>query len=181
MSFSGTHLSGTVVRIGDDVDTDVMLPGAYLNLSDPHELALHLLETYPDPEIPRRLSKGNILVAGRNCGMGSSREHAQMAILGRGITAVVAESFARIFLRNCINLGLLAIEAGPSTSRIPDGGVLDIDTAAGALSWDGGHLQVPPHPAFITEIVSAGGLVPWTQARLEQRRAAAVIREPPRT
>jgi 3-isopropylmalate/(R)-2-methylmalate dehydratase small subunit len=103
-------ISGRVVRIGDDVDTDVMLPGAYLNITDPQELGTHLLETYSDPEVGKRIEAGDILVAGRNCGMGSSREHAPLAMIGRGVQAVVAVSFARIFQRNCINLGLLAIE-----------------------------------------------------------------------
>lgn len=162
-------ISGRVVRIGDDVDTDVMLPGAYLNITDPDELGTHLLETYSDPEVGQRIASGDILVAGRNCGMGSSREHAPLAMIGRGVQAVVAVSFARIFQRNCINLGLLAIEQPEAAAALRDGDTVTIDTAAGSIVWDGGEASLPPQPPFIQELLAAGGIVEWARHRLEQR------------
>jgi 3-isopropylmalate/(R)-2-methylmalate dehydratase small subunit len=163
-------ISGRVVRIGDDVDTDVMLPGAYLNITDPEALGEHLLETYSDPEVGRRIERGDIIVAGRNCGMGSSREHAPLAMIGRGVQAVVAESFARIFQRNCINLGLLAIEQPDAAAALRDGDTVTIDTAAGSISWDGGEASLPPQPPFIAELIASGGIVEWTRERLLQRK-----------
>jgi 3-isopropylmalate/(R)-2-methylmalate dehydratase small subunit len=162
-------ISGRVVRIGDDVDTDVMLPGAYLNITDPQELGTHLLETYSDPEVGRRIAPGDVLVAGRNCGMGSSREHAPLAMIGRGVQAVVAVSFARIFQRNCINLGLLAIEQPEAARALRDGDTVTIDTGAGRISWDGGDAELPPQPPFIQDLLARGGIVEWTRHRLAQR------------
>ena len=144
-------------------------PGAYLNITDPEELGAHLLETYSDPEARRRIERGDILVAGRNCGMGSSREHAQMAMLGRGVQAVVAESFARIFLRNCINLGLLAVEQPEAAAELDDGDTVSIDTGAGSIVWDGGEAGLPPQPPFIQELLARGGIVEWARHRLAER------------
>ncbi len=166
---TGGVISGRVVRIGDDVDTDVMLPGAYLNITDPEELGTHLLETYGDPEVARRIGPGDILVAGRNCGMGSSREHAQLALIGRGVQAVVAVSFARIFQRNCINLGLLAIEQPEAAAALRDGDEVTIDTGAGRITWDGGEASLPTQPPFIQELLARGGIVEWARHRLAER------------
>jgi 3-isopropylmalate/(R)-2-methylmalate dehydratase small subunit len=166
---SDAVISGRVVRIGDDVDTDVMLPGAYLNITDPAELGTHLLETYSDPEVSRRIEPGDILVAGRNCGMGSSREHAPLAMIGRGVQAVVAVSFARIFQRNCINLGLLAIEQPEAATALRDGDTVTIDTGAGRIAWDGGEAGLPPQPPFIQDMIAQGGIVPWARRRLQER------------
>jgi len=162
-------ISGRVVRIGDDVDTDVMLPGAYLNITDPTELGTHLLETYSDPDVGRRIEPGDIIVAGRNCGMGSSREHAPLAMLGRGVQAVVAVSFARIFQRNCINLGLLAIEQPEAATALRDGDTVTIDSSAGRITWDGGEASLPPQPQFIQDLLAQGGIVEWARHRLEER------------
>lgn len=158
-------LSGPVVRIGHDVDTDVMLPGRYLNMTTRAELGPHLLETY-DAGVAERVVPGTIIVAGRNCGIGSSREHAQIALLARGVQAVVAESFARIFYRNCINLGLPVIEHAEAARAIVDGATVSIDLAAGTLSSDGTTWQIPPAPPFLGELFAAGGLVEWTRSRL---------------
>jgi 3-isopropylmalate/(R)-2-methylmalate dehydratase small subunit len=167
-------IRGTVVRLGDDVNTDVMLPGKYLNITDPAELGRHLLETYPDPTVPARVGPGTILVAGRNCGMGSSREQAQLAMQGCGIAAVVAESFARIFQRNCLNVGLLAIEHAEAARAVADGATLAIDLGAGRLDWDGGSAQLPTQPPFVQELLAEGGIVGWVRKRLaaQQREAA---------
>jgi 3-isopropylmalate dehydratase small subunit len=162
-------LSGRVVRIGDDVDTDVMLPGAYLNITDPQELGAHLLETYSDPEVGRRIAPGDIIVAGRNCGMGSSREHAPMAMIGRGVQAVVAVSFARIFQRNCMNLGLPAIEQPEAAAALRDGDTVTIDAGAGRITWSDGEAEMPPQPPFIQELLASGGIVAWARQRLAER------------
>jgi 3-isopropylmalate/(R)-2-methylmalate dehydratase small subunit len=164
-------ITGRVVTLGDNVNTDVMLPGAYLNLTEPSELAPHLLETYPDPDVPRRIAPGDILVAGSNCGSGSSREHAQLALLGRGVAAVVAVSFARIFQRNCLNLGLLAIEAPAVVAAVTDGDELTIDLAASRISWDGGAVTLPEPAPFVQEMLAEGGIVGWVQHRLKAREA----------
>jgi 3-isopropylmalate/(R)-2-methylmalate dehydratase small subunit len=165
-------IRGRVVRIGDDVDTDVMLPGAYLNLSDRESLAPHLLETY-DPEIAARIAPGDVIVAGRNCGTGSSREHAPLAMLGRGVQAIVAVSFARIFQRNCINLGLPAIEHAEAARALRDGETVTLDLEAGRIDGESGSWELPPQPEFIADLVEAGGLVPWVRARLAARGGAA--------
>lgn len=164
-------ITGRVVRLGDDVNTDMMLPGAYLNLTEPEDLAPHLLETYHDPEVPRRIQRGDILVAGRNCGTGSSREHAQLAAMGRGISAIVAVSFARIFQRNCLNVGLLAIENAEAAAAVQDGDELTIDLGAGELRWSGGTVLLPPQPPFVQEMIDSGGIVGWVRKRLEEQRA----------
>jgi 3-isopropylmalate/(R)-2-methylmalate dehydratase small subunit len=164
-------IRGRVVRLGDDVNTDMILPGQYLNLMEPEELGPHLLETYYDPEVPKRVAAGDILVAGRNCGTGSSREQAQLALLGRGVAAIVAVSFARIFQRNCLNLGLLAIENAEAAAAVQDGDTLTIDLATGRLSWDGGEAVLPVQPAFVTDMLDRGGIVGWVRGRLAERGA----------
>lgn len=172
-------ITGRVVRLGDDVNTDVMLPGAYLNLTEPAELGPHLLETYPDADVGRRIAPGDILVAGRNCGTGSSREHAQLAMRGRGIAAIVAVSFARIFQRNCLNLGLLAIEQPDVVAAVSDGEYLTIDLAAGRIRWDGGEAALPSQPQFVQDMLASGGIVGWVQQRLTQRAQSAGPTAPP--
>ena len=162
-------IEGRVVRIGDDVDTDVMLAGKYLNVTDRAELGRHLFETHADAGLRERIEPGDIIVAGRNCGMGSSREHAPLAMLGRGVSAVVAESFARIFQRNCLNLGLLAIDHPEAARALTDGDWLHIDTTAGRLSWSGGEAELPPQPEFVQELLDSGGLVEWVRDRLRER------------
>jgi 3-isopropylmalate/(R)-2-methylmalate dehydratase small subunit len=162
-------IRGRVVRLGDDVDTDVILPGAYLNLSDPAELAPHLLEGYDPPTLGPSIQPGDVLVAGRNFGTGSSREHAQLALLGRGVAAIVAVSFARIFLRNCINLGLPAIEQPEAASALRDGDELEIDIAAGEVSSTRGSWTLPAPSPVVAEIIAAGGLVPWARERYQSR------------
>lgn len=165
-------ISGRVVKLGDDVNTDMMLPGSYLNMTEPSELGPHLLETYHDPSVPARIQRGDILVAGRNCGTGSSREHAQLAALGRGVSAIVAVSFARIFQRNCLNVGLLAIEHAEAAAAVRDGDTLTIDTAAGLLTWTDGQATLPVQPPFVQEMIASGGIVGWVRKRLEEQSRA---------
>jgi 3-isopropylmalate/(R)-2-methylmalate dehydratase small subunit len=162
-------ISGRVVRLGDDVDTDVILPGAYLNLTDPAQLAEHLLEGY-DPEVAARVRPGDLIVAGRNMGMGSSREHAVLALKGRGVQAVIAQSFARIFLRNCLNLGLPVIAHPQAAAALRDGETIELDLAGGVLRGASEQWELAPQPPFLTELLADGGLVPWVRRRLEQQR-----------
>jgi 3-isopropylmalate/(R)-2-methylmalate dehydratase small subunit len=135
---SGDVVEGRAILLGDDVNTDNIVPGPYLNVTDADELGRHLLETYPG-DAGARIRPGDIVVAGRNFGMGSSREQAQIAMLARGVAAVIAASFARNFLRNAVNVGLPVVDR-----------------------W-----QVAPRPPFMAEIVDAGGLVAWTRRRLQ--------------
>ncbi|UGS39147.1 LeuD/DmdB family oxidoreductase small subunit [Capillimicrobium parvum] len=162
---SSARIEGRAIKLGDDVNTDNILPGPYLNLTDPDELGEHLLETY-DPEIAARVAPGDILVAGRNFGMGSSREQAQVAIRARGVQAIVAAGFARIFLRNAINVGLPVIEAPEAAAAIADGDTIAIDLEDGVVECGGERFETVPQPPFVAEIMDAGGLVEWARRRI---------------
>jgi 3-isopropylmalate/(R)-2-methylmalate dehydratase small subunit len=163
-------IQGRAIRLGEDVNTDNILPGGYLNLTDPAELGAHLLETYPG-DVGHRIRPGDILVGGANFGMGSSREQAQLAILGRGVQAIIATGFARIFLRNCVNVGLPVVESAQAAAAIADGDGVRLDLAEGFVESGGRRWAVPAQPLFLAEIVDAGGLVPWARERI--RKGAA--------
>lgn len=165
MTRSGSVVEGRAIVLGDDVNTDNILPGPYLNVTDPDELGRHLLETYPG-DVGERVQAGDILVAGDNFGMGSSREQAQVAIMARGVQAVLAGSFARIFLRNAINVGLAVAESPEAAAAIRDGDRLRIDFATGTIERGPDRWTMPPRPDFVGEIVDAGGLVAWARERL---------------
>jgi 3-isopropylmalate/(R)-2-methylmalate dehydratase small subunit len=158
-------IEGRAVRLGDNVNTDNILPGAHLNLTDRDELGSHLLETYPG-DVGARIRPGDILIAGENCGMGSSREQAQLAILARGVQAIVAASFARIFLRNCVNVGLPVAESAQAAAAIEDGELVRLDLIGGSIGCRDRVYRIPPQPPFVADIVEAGGLVEWTRGRL---------------
>jgi len=151
---------------GDDVDTDVMYPGAYLNVEDPEQMAQYLFEGF-DPTLRERLVDGTILVVGANFGIGSSREHVPLAMTGSGIRGVVGRSFARIFYRNCVNLGLAIVASPEAADAARDGSRVVIDTA-GAVEVDGSAFDVPPAPPLVLELGAAGGLVGWTAARISR-------------
>lgn len=153
-------VQGKVWRYGDNVDTDVIIPARYLNSADPAHLAAHCMEDI-DTAFAGAVAAGDIMVAGRNFGCGSSREHAPVAIKASGIRCVVASSFARIFYRNAINIGLPLIELGDAVERIAAGQELRIDMGAGALTnlATGETFSAPPLPEFIQQIVAAGGLI----------------------
>lgn len=159
-------LNGRAWKYGDDVDTDVIIPARYLNTSDPAELARHCLEDL-DREFASKVSPGDILVAGKNFGCGSSREHAPIAIKASGVAAVVARSFARIFYRNAFNMGLPIFEAPQAIDEIDGGDLLAIDMQAGTLRnrTKGKEYPVAPVPPFMQELVAAGGLLNYTVAR----------------
>jgi 3-isopropylmalate dehydratase small subunit len=165
-------LTGRVVRLGDDVNTDIVLAGEYLNLTDPDELAAHLLERF-EPAVADRIGPGTILLAGRAFGGGSSREQAVLAIVARGVTALVAASFARIFFRNAVNLGLPAIECPDAWHHVADGDEITIDLASGSLTRtaDGAVWSFPAPSPFVADLLAAGGLEQWTRERLASLRS----------
>jgi 3-isopropylmalate/(R)-2-methylmalate dehydratase small subunit len=164
-------LTGKAWKYGDNVDTDVIIPARYLNVSTPEELARHCMEDI-DLNFANSVQPGDIIVGGENFGCGSSREHAPLAIKGAGVTCVVARSFARIFYRNAINVGLPILECPDAAAEIEKGDQLTIDLKAGTVAnlRTGRIHQTSPFPAFIMEIVQAGGLVPYTQERLRGQR-----------
>ncbi len=151
---------GKVIKYGNNVDTDVIIPARYLNSSDPKELASHCMEDL-DPTFVKRVRAGDILVGGRNFGCGSSREHAPLAIKTSGIACVVAESFARIFYRNSINIGLPIIECPEAAIAITNGDEIEIDFDSGIITdlTTGKTYTAQPFPKFIQSIIEAGGLI----------------------
>jgi 3-isopropylmalate/(R)-2-methylmalate dehydratase small subunit len=153
-----------VVIPGDDVDTDVMYPGQYLNIDDPEQMKPYLFEGY-DPSLRDRLGPDAIVVTGRNFGLGSSREHVVQALKAWGVQAVVGASFARIFRRNCVNLGLPIFEAPDAAQAVKAGSHIRIDTDAGEIDVDGRRFPAPPVAPLVTELQAAGGLVEWTKER----------------
>lgn len=159
---------GRVWKYGDNVDTDVIIPARYLNTTDPAELAQHCMEDI-DASFASQHQPGDIIVAGRNFGCGSSREHAPLAIKGAGVSCVIAESFARIFFRNAINIGLPIFEAAEAVREARSGDELEVDALAGVIRnlTQGRAYPVRPLPPFIQEIIDAGGLM----ARLAAQRA----------
>ena len=152
--------SGTVFKYGDNVDTDVIIPARYLNSSDPAELAMHCMEDI-DPDFIHRVHKGDIIVAEKNFGCGSSREHAPIAIKAAGVSCVIAETFARIFYRNAINIGLPIIECPEAAASIQAGHEVEIDFDSGVITdqTTGEHFQGQAFPPFMQKINEAGGLV----------------------
>ena len=159
---------GAVHRYGDDIDTDVILPGPYMNLSEPAELARHALEGL-DPGFASRVRQGDILVVGRNFGCGSSREHAPIALKAAGISCVVAGSFARIFYRNAINIGLPLVVAPEAVEHIEDGAMVAVNVAAGTIVVDNRTFVSRPLPPFIQRLMDNGGLDGFVRERLAQR------------
>lgn len=161
------QFKGTVYRCGRDIDTDVIIPARYLTTSDPAELAKHCMEDL-DTEFASKVSQGDIIVADENFGCGSSREHAPIAIKAAGIDVVIAKSFARIFYRNCINIGLAIIECPEAVDAIKNGDVVSVDADKGLIvdETTGESFQSQPFPAFLQEIITDGGLVARWQKKL---------------
>ena len=161
-------LQGKVWRYGDNVDTDVIIPARYLNTVDPKELAAHCMEDI-DPTFVGGVKPGDIIVAGRNFGCGSSREHAPVAIKASGVTCIIADSFARIFYRNAINIGLPLIELGPAVAAIAAGDTVKVDLDNGILEnvTQGKSFTIQPLPGFIQEIATAGGLINYVKGAKE--------------
>jgi len=159
-------LKGKVWKFGDDIDTDAIIPARYLTTADPKELAAHVMED-ADKEFPNKVKAGDIIVAGKNFGCGSSREHAPIAIKGAGIAAVVAKSYARIFYRNAFNIGLPIFESPDLPDSIGEGDVVEIDADSGVIRDSSGkEYRAEPIPPFMQELISSGGLVEWTKKKL---------------
>ncbi|MCL2047963.1 MAG: 3-isopropylmalate dehydratase small subunit [Defluviitaleaceae bacterium] len=158
---------GSVFKYGDNVDTDVIIPARYLNDSSPKSLAAHCMEDI-DADFPKRVKQGDIIVATKNFGCGSSREHAPIAIKASGISCVIAETFARIFYRNAINIGLPILECPQAAQAINAGDEVEIDFTTGKITnnRNGETYQAAPFPAFMQEIMATGGLVERTRAKL---------------
>ena len=151
---------GTVFKFGDNVDTDVIIAARYLNSSDPAELAKHCMEDI-DKEFVNRVKKGDIIVADKNFGCGSSREHAPIAIKAAGVSCVIAETFARIFYRNAINIGLPIIECPEASRGIEAGDEVEIDFDSGIIynRTKGTQFQGQAFPPFMQKIIAEGGLI----------------------
>jgi len=159
---------GRVWRFGNDVDTDAIIPARYLNTSDPGELAQHVMEDV-DKDFPRKVMRGDIIVAGKNFGCGSSREHAPIAIKAAGVQAVVAKSFARIFYRNAFNIGLPIFESPEASEKIKEKDDIEIDADNGIIKnlTTGEEYKAHPIPSFMQELIAAGGLVEWTKQKMK--------------
>jgi 3-isopropylmalate/(R)-2-methylmalate dehydratase small subunit len=164
-------LKGKVHKYGADVNTDVIIPARYLNVSDPDELARHCMEDI-DEDFLNRVAPGDIIMATTNFGCGSSREHAPLAIRAAGISCVIAKSFARIFFRNAINIGLPLLECEEAVDSTGAGDLLEVDLSRGKVKnlTRGMTFTAKPYPDFMAELISAGGLIEYTKKRLANRR-----------
>ena len=160
-------IRGRVWKFGNDVDTDAIIPARYLNTSDPKELARHLMED-ADSDFPNKVKAGDILVAGKNFGCGSSREHAPIAIKAAGVSAVIAKSFARIFYRNAFNIGLPIFESPAASEKIQETDEIEIDADKGTIKnlTTREEYQANPIPPFMQELIDSGGLIEWTKKKL---------------
>jgi 3-isopropylmalate/(R)-2-methylmalate dehydratase small subunit len=164
-------LKGKVHKYGADVNTDVIIPARYLNVSDPNELAKYCMEDI-DREFVARVKPGDIIMATTNFGCGSSREHAPLAIKAAGISCIIAKSFARIFFRNAINIGLPLLECEEAVDKTEAGDLLEVDLSSGEIKnvTNGMTFTARPYPDFMAELISAGGLIEYTKMRLASRR-----------
>ncbi len=164
-------LKGKVHKYGANVDTDAIIPARYLSLSDPVELAKHCMEDI-DPEFVSKVQAGDIMMATTNFGCGSSREHAPLAIKAAGISCVIAKSFARIFFRNAINIGLPLLECDDAVNKTEAGDILEVDLSSGKIKnlTNGMVFIAKPYPDFMSGLISVGGLIEYTRRRLADRR-----------
>jgi 3-isopropylmalate/(R)-2-methylmalate dehydratase small subunit len=159
-------MKGNVWKFGNDIDTDAIIPGRYLILNTPEELARHAFEGVR-PEFASEVEPGNIIIGGTNFGCGSSREHAPLALKGVKVKCIIAKSFARIFFRNSINIGLPLLEC-PDTDRIDEGDEIEVDFASGMITnkTKGETYSATPMPDFLQGIVDAGGLIEYTRQQV---------------
>ena len=162
---------GKAWKFGENIDTDAIIPARYLNTSDPGELGKHCMED-ADPQFVEKMSTGDIIVGGDNFGCGSSREHAPIAIKAAGISSVIAASFARIFYRNAINIGLPIFESAEAAKAIEEGDEIEIEPSKGVIRnlTKGETYNASPFPEFMQSIMSAGGLISYVKEQVEQRR-----------
>lgn len=161
------NFKGKAHKVGEHIDTDAIIPARFLVTTDAQKLGENCMEGLEQGWV-KRVSAGDIMVAGRNFGCGSSREHAPIAILGAGMPVVIAHSFARIFYRNAFNMGLMLMEVGDDMDKINDGDTLDVDAASGSIKnvTTGATIQCAPLPESMAELLAKGGLVPYVKERL---------------
>ena len=161
-------IKGKAIKYGDDVNTDIIIPGRYLHLTKPVELASHAMEDL-DPDFFKKFNRGDIIVAGKNFGCGSSREQAAMCLKYAGVGAIIAKSFARIFYRNAINQGLLVIESSEAVDITENRDELEVNFNKGLIRNKTKNLQFRTQfiSEFIKEIIAVGGLVHWLQSKLK--------------
>lgn len=166
------NVKGKVIKYGDNIDTDVIIPARHLNTSDPAELAKHCMEDL-DKDFADKVKTRNIIVAGKNFGCGSSREHAPIAIKASGVSCVIAETFARIFYRNAINIGLPIVECPEAANDIEDGDEVSVDFDTGTIvnHTRGNTYKAAPFPDFLQELISSGGLIEYVK---KQTRGGAL-------
>ena len=164
-------LKGKVHKYGADVNTDVIIPARYLSLSEPAELAEHCMEDI-DKDFVNKVQPGDIMVATTNFGCGSSREHAPLAIKASGISCIIAKSFARIFFRNAINIGLPLLECDEAVDKTEAGDTLEVELASGRIKnlTNGVEFTAKPYPDFMTELIATGGLIEYTKKSLVSGR-----------
>jgi len=161
------QITGRIWKLGDNVDTDVIYPGKYLPIIDAPEMAKHALEGY-DPEFPKKIQKGDIIIAGNNFGCGSSREQAATCLKYAGIACIVAKSFSRIFFRNAINQGLALVQSGDAPDHIQAGQNVTIDFSGGEIITSRDEkFSFAPLPEFLMGILKDGGLIPHVKKSLE--------------
>jgi 3-isopropylmalate/(R)-2-methylmalate dehydratase small subunit len=160
-------IKGRVFKYGANVDTDAIIPARYLNVSEPSELAKHCMEDI-DLDFVKKAQRGDIIVATSNFGCGSSREHAPIAIKAAGVSAVVAASFARIFFRNAINIGLPLLESAEAVEATGSGDILEIELETGTVKnvTKGKTFKAKPYPPFMSQIIASGGLVEYTRKKI---------------
>jgi len=163
-------LKGKVHKYGADVNTDAIIPARYLNVSEAAELAKHCMEDI-DKNFVKKVKPGDIIVATTNFGCGSSREHAPLAIKAAGISCIIAKTFARIFFRNAINIGLPLLECEAAVDNTEAGDILEVDLAGGKIKnvTTGREFAAKPYPDFMNKLISAGGLIEYTKERLTRR------------
>ena len=161
------EIKGKTWKFGADVDTDAIIPARYLNTSDPQELARHCMED-ADPSFPDKVKAGDLIIADKNFGCGSSREHAPIAIKAAGVSAVVAKSFARIFYRNAFNIGLPIFESVEAADGIEEGDEVSIDMESGVIKnlTKGTEFKSTAFPPFMQELIDAGGLINYTRRKV---------------
>lgn len=161
---------GKVWKYGDDVNTDVIFPGKYTySILDPEEMAMHALEDL-DPEFARKVRSGDVVVAGKNFGCGSSREQAATCLKYAGVQAVIAKSFARIFFRNAINQGLPVVQCKEAVDSIEGGEKINIEFSRGVIQTAKGVFDFTPLPESILQVLDAGGLIPYTKTKIEREK-----------
>ncbi|MGD9506151.1 MAG: 3-isopropylmalate dehydratase small subunit [Syntrophobacteraceae bacterium] len=166
------NFRGKAWKFGDDVDTDAIIPARYLNTSDPKALAAHCMED-ADATFSGKVNAGDVIIAGKNFGCGSSREHAPVAIKAVGVSCVIAQSFARIFYRNAFNTGLPILECPEAVAAIETGDEVEVDLDQGVVAnvTKGVKYKAEPVPPFMQELLNAGGLIPYVQKQLEKGAA----------